>query len=257
MMFLTPGSNCTPRWTACGTIFEVTETLTFATPFDAACRLDQTLPQGVVLRLRRVAELDVESDVAARDAHVAQLLRRHQVATRLGVDDALQGLRAAQVRERAWARRKRKRRFGANQSSAAAPVARLTIARCRRTSPPPHRSPSRPWARASAPEHGLDGRGGIAGARRSATKASCRAESLRYATRLAAAVLIAFAASALLRPAGRLLGGDEAHSSSFGRAPARRSTPAGTASAARSSAPCSGCSPWRPAMPCRSAASTR
>ena len=60
--------------------------------FDAAGGGDQRTPERFDLRLGRIAQLDVEGDVAAVDAHVAQLLGGDEIAAGLGVDDGLQGL---------------------------------------------------------------------------------------------------------------------------------------------------------------------
>jgi hypothetical protein len=64
-MFLTFGSSCTPRWTACGVTLVARFALTFATSGQRARRRDQRLAERRNLALRRVAELDVEGDVAA------------------------------------------------------------------------------------------------------------------------------------------------------------------------------------------------
>jgi hypothetical protein len=59
---------------------------------DAARGGDQRAPERFDLRLGRIAELDVEGDVAAIDAQVAQLLGGDEIAAGLGVDDGLLGL---------------------------------------------------------------------------------------------------------------------------------------------------------------------
>ena len=59
---------------------------------------DQGLADRIDLRARRVAELDVEGDVAAFDAQVLELARGDEVAASLGVDDGLQRLEKISLR---------------------------------------------------------------------------------------------------------------------------------------------------------------
>ena len=90
MMFLTLGSSCTPRCTACAMIFVATLTLTLSTPATPARRRDQRLAQRRDLALGRIAELDVEGDVAAVDAQVLQRLGADEILAGIGVDDGLE-----------------------------------------------------------------------------------------------------------------------------------------------------------------------
>ena len=64
----------------------------------AARRGDQRLAQRRNLALRRIAELDVEGNVAALDLQVLQLLRRDEVFARVRVGDALQGFEEGGIR---------------------------------------------------------------------------------------------------------------------------------------------------------------
>ena len=68
MMFLTPGMSLTPRCTECDVTFCVMLTVTRPAPGSAASASTISLLQDLVLRLRRIAELDVDGDVAAVDA---------------------------------------------------------------------------------------------------------------------------------------------------------------------------------------------
>ena len=70
-----------------------TLTLTLSTPATPRAARDQRARAAPsICDLRRIAELDVEGDVAALDAQVAQLLGGDEIAAGLGVDDGLQGL---------------------------------------------------------------------------------------------------------------------------------------------------------------------
>ena len=60
MMLRTFGIVFAPRWTTCATIFDVTSTLTFATPGDRAQRRDHRAADRIDLARRRIAEFDVE-----------------------------------------------------------------------------------------------------------------------------------------------------------------------------------------------------
>ena len=90
MMFLTPGTSLTPRCTACETMRWLIVTATLPTPGSAAALpLDQPA-QRLVLALRRIAELDVDGDVAAVDLHLADRLAGDEVAAGVGIDQRTQ-----------------------------------------------------------------------------------------------------------------------------------------------------------------------
>ena len=89
-MFFTLGSSCTPRCTACGDDLRRDVDADVGDARHAARRRDQRLAQRGDLA-RRIAELDVEGDVAALDAQVLQLLGGDEVLAGFGVDHGLQG----------------------------------------------------------------------------------------------------------------------------------------------------------------------
>jgi hypothetical protein len=78
-MFLTFGSSCTPRWTACGRDLRREIRTDVRDVRKRARRSDQGLAQRRDLALRGIAEFDIERDVAAFDAQVLDLPGRDEI----------------------------------------------------------------------------------------------------------------------------------------------------------------------------------
>ena len=98
MMFFTPGISFTPRCTACDTIFCVTLTVTLPTPGSACDVCAISLLADPVLGLGRIAEQDVDDDVAAVDLDVLDRLAGDVILAGVGIDQRLQaGLDVASV----------------------------------------------------------------------------------------------------------------------------------------------------------------
>ena len=89
-MFLTFGSSCTPRWTACGVTFVARFALTFATSGSVRAAAISALRSAGIWLFAGIAEFDVEGDVAAFDAQVLDLPGRDEILAGVRVDDALQ-----------------------------------------------------------------------------------------------------------------------------------------------------------------------
>ena len=90
MMFFTPGISFTPRCTECDVIFCVMLTVTRGTPGSLRDVLGDQLAQDLVLRLRGIAELDVDDDVAGADLDLLDRLAADEVLPGVGIDQRAQ-----------------------------------------------------------------------------------------------------------------------------------------------------------------------
>ncbi len=98
MMFLTLGISWTPRCTAWLVTLVTMFTETLSTPGTVLGGRHQRLAQRRRLALGRIAQLDVERDLALVDLQVLQRLGADEILACVGVEDGLEGLRERLLR---------------------------------------------------------------------------------------------------------------------------------------------------------------
>ena len=92
MMFLTFGSSSTPRCTAWATTLVAMLTETFCTPATPLAAAISAVRRAGDLALGRVAQFDVEGDVAVVDLQVLERFGADEILAGVGVDDGREGL---------------------------------------------------------------------------------------------------------------------------------------------------------------------